>query len=142
MTLTFLILAGQVKVKGQLGEMAKCLEDPDERIADLSRMFFMELSTKENAIYNGFIDMFSVLSADEDLPRESLNRILKFLVSFIDKERHVKQLADKLHTRLARVESQKAWDDITFVLGLLPHKNEQIDVAINNGYQPEIVAVD
>jgi condensin complex subunit 1 len=27
MTLSFLILAGQVKVKGQLGEMAKCLED-------------------------------------------------------------------------------------------------------------------
>ena len=35
MTLTFLILAGQVKVKGQLGEMAKCLEDEDRRIADL-----------------------------------------------------------------------------------------------------------
>ena len=85
MTLTFLILAGQVKVKGQLGEMAKCLEDPDKRIADLSRMFFTELATKDNAVYNQFVDMFSLLSADQNLVEESFRKILKFLSSFIEK---------------------------------------------------------
>lgn len=85
MTLTFLILAGQVKVKGQLGEMAKCLEDSDKRIADLSRMFFTELSTKDNAVYNHFIDMFSLLSAEKDLEEDALKRIIKFLSSFIEK---------------------------------------------------------
>ncbi len=85
MTLTFLILAGQVKVKGQLGEMAKCLEDSDKRIADLSRMFFTELATKDNAVYNHFIDMFSLLSAEKDLEEDSLKRIIKFLSSFIEK---------------------------------------------------------
>ncbi|KAK6579948.1 hypothetical protein PZA11_007656 [Diplocarpon coronariae] len=87
MTLTFLILAGQVKVKGQLGEMAKCLEDDDKRIADLSRMFFTELSTKDNAIYNHFVDMFSLLSAEKDLEEDSLKRIIKFLAGFIEKVR-------------------------------------------------------
>jgi condensin complex subunit 1 len=85
MTLTFLILAGQVKVKGQLGEMAKCLEDSDKRIADLSRMFFTELATKDNAVYNQFVDMFSVLSAEKDLAEDALRRIIKFLASFIEK---------------------------------------------------------
>lgn len=85
MTLTFLILAGQVKVKGQLGEMAKCLEDEDKRIADLSRMFFSELATKDNAVYNQYVDMFSVLSADQDLEEDSFKKILKFLSSFIEK---------------------------------------------------------
>jgi condensin complex subunit 1 len=85
MTLTFLILAGQVKVKGQLGEMAKCLEDSDKRIADLSRMFFTELATKDNAVYNHFVDMFSLLSAEKDLEEDSLRRIIKFLASFIEK---------------------------------------------------------
>lgn len=85
MTLTFLILAGQVKVKGQLGEMAKCLEDSDKRIADLSRMFFTELATKDNAVYNHFIDMFSMLSAQRDLEEDALKRIIKFLSSFIEK---------------------------------------------------------
>ncbi len=86
MTLTFLILAGQVKVKGQLGEMAKCLEDSDKRIADLTKMFFTELSTKDNAIYNGFIDIFSSLSIQrEPLPEDEFRRILKFMCAFIEK---------------------------------------------------------
>lgn len=85
MTLTFLILAGQVKVKGQLGEMAKLLEDSDKRIADMSRMFFTELATKDNAVYNHFIDMFSLLTSAKDLDEEPLKRTVKFLASFIEK---------------------------------------------------------
>ena len=90
MTLTFLILAGQVKVKGQLGEMAKCLEDGDKRIADLARMFFTELATKDNALYNQFVDMFSILTREGPLEggvmeEEALRRILKFLCGFIEK---------------------------------------------------------
>lgn len=84
MTLTFLILAGQVKVKGQLGEMAKCLEEEDKRIADLARMFFTELSTKDNAVYNHFVDMFSLLSAGQ-MEEESFRRIVKFLLGFVEK---------------------------------------------------------
>lgn len=85
MTLTFLILAGQVKVKGQLGEMAKCLEDSDKKIADMARMFFSELATKDNAVYNQFVDMFSVLSADSALDVDAFKRIIKFLAGFIEK---------------------------------------------------------
>jgi len=85
MTLTFLILAGQVKVKGQLGEMAKCLEDDDKRITDLARMFFTELATKDNAVYNNFVDMFSLLTKEGELEEEASRRILKFLAGFIEK---------------------------------------------------------
>ena len=60
MVLTHLILNGMVKVKGQLGEMAKCVEDEDRRISDLARLFFKELSTKDNAIYNNVQDGMSV----------------------------------------------------------------------------------
>ena len=56
MVLTHLILNGMIKVKGQLGEMAKCLEDEEPRIADLAKLFFTELSTKDNAIYNNLPD--------------------------------------------------------------------------------------
>ena len=85
MTLTFLILAGQVKVKGQLGEMAKCVEDSDERIREMSRMFFAELAGKDNAVYNHFVDMFSLLSTDKELEEERFRKIVKFLASFIEK---------------------------------------------------------
>jgi condensin complex subunit 1 len=85
MTLTFLILAGQVKVKGQLGEMAKCLEDDDKKIADLARMFFTELATKDNAVYNHFVDIFSLLSSERNLDEGALKRIIKFLAGFVEK---------------------------------------------------------
>jgi condensin complex subunit 1 len=85
MTLTFLILAGQVKVKGQLGEMAKCLEDDDKKIADLTRMFFSELATKDNAVYNHFVDIFSLLSSEKGLEEDALKRIIKFLAGFVEK---------------------------------------------------------
>ncbi|KAI0418267.1 armadillo-type protein [Xylaria grammica] len=134
MTLTFLILAGQVKVKGQLGEMAKCLEDEDKRIADLARMFFSELSTKDNAVYNHFVDMFSLLSAGQ-LDEEPFRRIVKFLLGFVEKDKHARQLADKLAARLPRCETERQWNDVAFALGLLQHKNEDINKVVSEGYK-------
>ncbi|KAF5581984.1 condensin complex subunit 1 [Fusarium pseudocircinatum] len=135
MTLTFLILAGQVKVKGQLGEMAKCLEDEDRRIADLARMFFTELSTKDNAVYNHFVDMFSLLSAGGNMEEESFRRIVKFLLGFVEKDKHAKQLAEKLAARLNRCETERQWNDVAYALGILQHKNEEITKLVSEGYR-------
>ncbi|KAF2147324.1 uncharacterized protein K452DRAFT_282328 [Aplosporella prunicola CBS 121167] len=135
MTLTFLILAGQVKVKGQLGEMAKCLEDEDKKIADMARMFFSELATKDNAVYNQFVDMFSVLSADNRLEEEAFRRIVKFLSGFIEKDKHSKQLAAKLAARLPRCESERQWNDVAYALGLLQHKDEEIQKLVGEGFR-------
>ena len=135
MTLTFLILAGQVKVKGQLGEMAKCLEDGDKRIADLARMFFTELATKDNAVYNQFVDMFSLLTKDGELEEEAVRRILKFLAAFIEKDKHAKALADKLAARLGRCESERQWNDTAYALSLLQHKNEEIAKKVQEGFR-------
>ncbi|KAJ6262142.1 hypothetical protein Dda_2947 [Drechslerella dactyloides] len=135
MTLTFLILAGQVKVKGQLGEMAKCLEDQDKGIADLAKMFFTELATKDNAVYNHFIDVFSLLSADQNIEEDSMKRIVKFLTSFIEKDKHAKQLAEKLASRLGRCNTERQWNDVAYALSLLPHKNEEIQKVVAAGFQ-------
>ena len=141
MTLTFLILAGQVKVKGQLGEMAKCLEDSDRKISDLARMFFTELATKDNAVYNQFVDMFSILTQAGSLEggileEEALKRILKFLCGFIEKDKHAKNLAEKLAARLNRCENERQWNDTAFALGLLNNgKSEDIEKKVKEGYR-------
>ncbi|CAN3376131.1 hypothetical protein DIURU_001918 [Diutina rugosa] len=135
MTVTFLILAGQVKVKGQLSSMAKCLMDSDPTIADMCRLFFTELSTKDNAIYNAFIDMFSGLSADLQLNRDSFKKIMRYLVGFIDKEKQQRQLAEKLLNRLNASESKQQWDDVAFVLGILPYKSDEIQDTISEGFK-------
>ncbi|KAF2876692.1 armadillo-type protein [Massariosphaeria phaeospora] len=135
MTLTFLILAGQVKVKGQLSEMAKCLEDSDRKIADMARMFFSELATKDNAVYNQFVDMFSVLSADTGLNEDAFKRIIKFLAGFIEKDKHAKQLSNKLAARLPRAGTERQWSDVAYTLGLLQHKDEQIQKMVSEGFK-------
>lgn len=135
MTVTFLILAGQVKVKGQLSSMAKCLENPDQGISDMCKLFFTELATKDNAIYNGFIDIFSGLSNDAALDKSAMKRIVKFLVSFIEKEKHQKQLAEKLLVRLMKCQTETEWDDVAFVLTTIPFKNDGITQALEGGYK-------
>lgn len=134
MTVTFLILAGQVKVKGQLSSMAKCLENPDQSISDMCRLFFAELATKDNAIYNGFIDIFSGLSNDETLAKDEMKRIIRFLVGFIDKEKHQKQLAEKLLARLPKCQLENQWQDVAFVLQTIPYKNDAITAALEEGF--------
>jgi hypothetical protein len=63
MVLTHLILNDMVKVKGQVGEIAICLNDPEPRIADLTRLFFNELAKRgNNPIYNILPDTLSCLS--------------------------------------------------------------------------------
>lgn len=104
MVLTHLILNGMIKVKGQLGEMAKCLEDTETRIADLAKLFFTELSTKDNAIYNNLPDgekqflhassawlivghiVISHLSVgDHAVDEETFQSTMKYIFSFIEK---------------------------------------------------------
>ncbi|CAI5758008.1 unnamed protein product [Candida verbasci] len=135
MTVTFLILAGQVKVKGQLSSMAKCLEHPDQGISDMCKLFFTELAAKDNAIYNGFIDIFSGLSNDDTLPKVEMKSIIKFLITFIDKEKHQKQLSDKLLIRLNKCQSKHEWDDVAYVLTTIPYTNENIAEALKGGYK-------
>jgi condensin complex subunit 1 len=48
-------------------------------------MFFTELATKDNAVYNNFVDMFSLLTKEGELEEEASRRILKFLAGFIEK---------------------------------------------------------
>ncbi|GMM32993.1 condensin subunit [Saccharomycopsis crataegensis] len=135
MTVTFLILAGQVKVKGQLAMMAKCLENADHGISDMCRLFFTELATKDNAIYNGFIDIFSGLSNDSDLAKDSMKRILRFLIAFIEKEKQQKQLSEKLFIRLNKASTEEEWKDVAFVLQTLPVKSDKVTAALNEGYK-------
>ncbi len=51
-----------LQVKGQISEMTLCLVDENERLKQLSRLFFRELAQKGNALYNVMPDIISRLS--------------------------------------------------------------------------------
>ncbi|PWN41740.1 hypothetical protein IE81DRAFT_303229 [Ceraceosorus guamensis] len=126
MVLTHLILNGMIKVKGQLGEMAKCIEDPEERVSDLAKLFFSELATKENAVYNNLPDIISHLSigahaVDED----KFARIMGYIFQFIDKEKQAENVVEKLCQRFRLTTEPRQWRDVAYCLSLLPFKSDR-----------------
>ncbi|KAH9074289.1 non-SMC mitotic condensation complex subunit 1-domain-containing protein [Lactarius deliciosus] len=126
MVLTHLILNGMIKVKGQLGEMAKCLEDEEPRIADLAKLFFTDLSTKDNAIYNNLPDVISHLSVGEHaMDEEGFQRTMRYIFTFIEKEKQAESIVEKLCQRFRLSEDTRQWRDIAFCLSLLPFKSER-----------------
>ncbi|KAG6852317.1 hypothetical protein C0991_000953 [Blastosporella zonata] len=136
MVLTHLILNGMIKVKGQLGEMAKCLEDPEPRIADLAKLFFKELSTKENAIYNNLPDVISHLSTgDHAVDEETFQSTLKYIFTFIEKEKQAENIVEKLCQRFHLSEEPRQWRDISYCLSLLPFKSERSVKKLIEGLQ-------
>ncbi|KAI0222051.1 Condensin complex subunit 1 [Lamellibrachia satsuma] len=97
MVLTHLILNDMVKVKGQISELATCIIDDDVRIASLAKLFFNELSKKGNAIYNIMADIISRLSdPDVGVAEEDFRIIMRFLFSFIQKDKQCESLVEKL----------------------------------------------
>ncbi|KAF8474388.1 non-SMC mitotic condensation complex subunit 1-domain-containing protein [Russula ochroleuca] len=126
MVLTHLILNGMIKVKGQLGEMAKCLEDEETRIADLAKLFFTDLSTKDNAIYNNLPDVISHLSVGEHaIDEEGFQRTMRYIFTFIEKEKQAESIVEKLCQRFRLTEDTRQWRDIAFCLSLLLFKSER-----------------
>ncbi|TYJ51842.1 hypothetical protein B9479_007560 [Cryptococcus floricola] len=126
MVLTHLILNGMIKVKGQLGEMAKCLEDPDQRISDLAKLFFTELSTKDNALYNNLQDVISHLSIGAHaVDEETFERTMRFIFTFIEKDKQAEAIVEKLCQRFRLATEERQWRDISYCLSLLPFKSER-----------------
>ncbi|XP_051138576.1 condensin-1 complex subunit CAP-D2 isoform X2 [Andrographis paniculata] len=120
LVLSHLILNDMMKVKGYINEMAMILEDVEERIANLAKLFFYELSKKgNNPVYNLLPDILGKLSS-QDLNRESFYNIMQFLIGFIKKDKQVESLVEKLFNRLTGVSDIRLWDYISYCLSLLP----------------------
>ncbi|KAF9174343.1 Condensin complex subunit [Mortierella sp. AD010] len=123
MVLTHLILNGMIKVKGQLGEMAICLVDEDARINGLARLFFTELTSKDNAVYNNMPDIISQMS-NAQVEEDSYRKIIRFLFELI-KDKNMESMTEKLCQRFRNTDEPRGWRDIAFCLSMLPFKTEK-----------------
>ena len=65
MVITHLVLNDMIKVKGQVAHVAHSLNDPEESIAELAKLFFIKLSERSNnPVYNLLGDIISNFSQD------------------------------------------------------------------------------
>ena len=95
--LAHLVLNDMVKVQGQVAELTLCLLDSDERIAALAKLFFTEFAKKGTSpVYNLPPDIVSSLSSTPGLSAEGFREILGFLVTFIQKDKQLESMVEKL----------------------------------------------
>ncbi len=157
MVLTHLALNDMIKIKSNMVELVKCIEDEDEEIANLSQAFFTELARKNsggnNPIYNLIPEVLSRLSLeetertkqgleDDEKFRESFRNIMRFMLAFVNKDRQVEKLVEKLCQRFASVINTgddklsssvvRQWRDIAYCLTLLPFNDKCVKKMIES----------
>ncbi|KAL2895885.1 Condensin complex subunit 1 [Bienertia sinuspersici] len=119
LVLSHLILNEMMKVKGYIYEMALRLEDEDERISNLAKLFFTELAKKgSNPIYNLLPDILGKLS-QQNLKRESFCIIMQFLIGSIKKDKQMEGLVEKLCNRFNGVTDSSQWECLAYCLSQL-----------------------
>jgi hypothetical protein len=92
-----LILNDMQKAKRPIADISKCLVDDNVAISNLAKLFFTELAQKgKNPVYNVLPDVISRLSQDEDIDSQKFRYILKYLISFIQKDKQMESLVEKL----------------------------------------------
>lgn len=132
MVLTHLILNDMVKVKGQVCEIAMCLQDDDPRIRDMSRLLFHELSKRSNnPIYNLLPDIISQLS-QQLLEKEVFRSIMAFLLGYIKKERQNEMLVEKLCLRFPKCTSTSEKGDLAYCISQLKISEKSIKCLSDN----------
>ncbi|KAK9075874.1 hypothetical protein SSX86_004203 [Deinandra increscens subsp. villosa] len=126
LVLSHLILNDMMKVKGHINEMAMRLEDEDERISNLAKLFFHELAKKgNNPIYNLLPDILGKLS-NQDLKKESFFNIMQFLIGSIKKDKQMEALVEKLCHRFSGVTDARQWENISYCLAQLSFTDKGI----------------
>ncbi|XP_069703056.1 condensin complex subunit 1 [Periplaneta americana] len=127
MVLTQLIMNDMIKVKGQISEIALCIVDSEEVIADMAQTFFRELAQKGNALYNVMPDIISRLSTpDSQLKEENFKTIMKFIMPLIQKDRQMESLVEKLCLRFRLSQSERQWCDLSYCLSLLQYSDRSL----------------
>eukprot|EP00658_Telonema_sp_P-2_P036939 TRINITY_DN26622_c0_g1_i1.p1 TRINITY_DN26622_c0_g1~~TRINITY_DN26622_c0_g1_i1.p1 ORF type:complete len:418 (-),score=150.08 TRINITY_DN26622_c0_g1_i1:300-1418(-) len=119
MVMTHLVLNDMIKAKGKIYLVALCLEDSDDRIKDLARLFWSEFSTKGNALYNVIPDLISNLSICGTISQDGFRAVMKVLMSSISKDKQCESLVEKLCHRIADSKETKPGLGLLFCMSQL-----------------------
>ncbi|OAD62279.1 Condensin complex subunit 1, partial [Eufriesea mexicana] len=125
--LSSLILREMVRVRGQISELALCIVDKDTQIRQDAKQFFKALSQKGNALYNVMPDILSRLTdPDLDISESDFQKILKYILNLLQKEKQVDAIIDKICTRFKLATTERQWRDFAYCLSLLQFSAKSI----------------
>jgi len=132
LVMSHLILNDMIKARGHIAHIAMCLEDEDLRIRDIARLFWAEFSNKQNAIYNVIPDVISNLSNSTIVDQAAFQRIMKLLMSYIEKDKQSESLIKKLCHRIRDSKDQSVGKDLVFCMAQLNYTAKCIKKLVEN----------
>lgn len=123
-TLSNLILRDMIRAHSHISEMVTCLNDEDPELSGMCKTFFINLSHKENNLYNVLPDIFSHLIESDTVTDAQMKQTMKFLFELMDKTKHMENLVDRFCTKFRLSEDLRHHQNIAYCLTLI-HYNEK-----------------
>ena len=117
-----------LKMKGEVVDICMLLDHKDPSIRTHVQTFFNEINNKgNNVIYNIIPKALARLSNEfKSLEYSKFKTIAVTLLKYVDKEKHIEGLMDKLFVKLRNSTDNLEWRNNTFVLSELNFNSEKI----------------
>ncbi|KAL4489279.1 hypothetical protein ABPG72_006343 [Tetrahymena utriculariae] len=126
MVITHLVLNDMLKVKAEISSIAVLIEDSDQRIQNMVKLFFHELNKKDpKAIYNLLPELIGRLST-ENINESIFNNFCENVLPHIDKDKQAESLVDKLCQRFTLVNTEKEWINISHALKMFSYNEKSL----------------
>ena len=126
--ISHLVLNDMLKMKGEVVDICMLLDHKDPSIRTHVQTFFNEINNKgNNVIYNIIPKALARLSNEfKSLEYSKFKTIAVTLLKYVDKEKHIEGLMDKLFVKLRNSTDNLEWRNNTFVLSELNFNSEKI----------------
>ena len=119
-----LTLNDMLLVKSYVAQVVKCLNDENNTVSELAKLFFTSLATRDQKLYNALPDIISRLTdpssrTDPDQDKsadEAFKFQIEYLLQYIEKDKHLDALFEKLTSRLIRAVDDRQILELSFCL--------------------------
>ena len=134
--ISHLVLNDMLKMKGEVVDICMLLDHKDPSIRSHVQTFFNEINNKgNNVIYNIIPKALARLSNEfKSLEYSKFKTIAITLLKYVDKEKHIEGLMDKLFVKLKNSSDNLEWRNDTFVLSELNYNTEKTLVRFLQSY--------
>jgi len=134
--ISHLVLNDMLKLKGEVVDICMLLDHKDPSIRIHVQTFFNEINNKgNNVIYNIIPKALARLSNEfKSLDYTKFKTIAITLLKYVDKEKHIEGLMDKLFVKLKNSTDIVEWRNNTFVLSELNYNSEKILIKFLQSY--------
>ena len=134
--ISHLVLNDMLKMKGEVVDICMLLDHKDPTIRTHVKTFFNEINNKgNNVIYNIIPKALARLSNEfKSLDYSKFKTIAITLLKYVDKEKHIEGLMDKLFVKLKNSQDTLEWRNNTFVLSELNYNTEKTLVKFLQSY--------